>query len=244
RDILKKQLPVLRQAENIHFCVANAENAAGGSGITPAIMDELLSYGIDVLTSGDHIWKKRDIIPVIEQSPRLLRPANYPREAAGKGFGLFTLDSGLTVGVINLQGRVFIPASDCPFKAAQLAVAELSKQTKIIIVDIHAEATSEKIAMGWYLDGQVSLIFGTHTHIQTADEQILPKETAYITDVGMTGPYESVLGRKIDRVLSSFLTQMPNEFEVAENDVRIGGVIAAVNSETGRALSIKRIMVK
>ena len=244
REILKKKLASFRQAEQIDFCVANAENAAGGSGITPDIMDELFATGIDVLTSGDHIWKKKEIVPVIEQTPRLLRPANYPAESPGRGFGLFETASGLPVGVINVQGRVFMPSSDCPFRAAKEAVAELAQKAKLIILDLHAEATSEKIAFGWYLDGQVSLVFGTHTHIQTADERILPQGTAYITDVGMTGPYESVLGRKVEKVLSSFVKRMPTHFDVAEDDVRLCGAIVTVNSQTGQALAIKRVALK
>ena len=244
REVIQKHLSQFMHSHQVDFCVANAENAAGGSGITPQIMEELFSYGINVLTSGDHIWKKKEIIPAIEKDHRLLRPANYPPQSAGVGYGVFPSPNGLMIGVINLQGRVFMPPSDCPFRTVDQIIKTLTAETKIILVDLHAEATSEKIAMGWYLDGQVSLVFGSHTHIPTADERILPKGTAYITDLGMTGPHESVLGRDTDKVLAAFITQMPNTFDVAKNDVRINGVLVGVDSTSGKALSIKRICIQ
>lgn len=243
RDILKNKLPDLLREHQIDFCVANGENSAGGAGITPVIMQELLSYGINVLTSGDHIWKKKDIIPIIDSDPHLLRPANYSNQAAGRGYHVYEISNGIKIGVINLQGRTFMQPVESPFQAVDNALKEISPKTKVIILDIHAEATSEKIALGWYLDSRVSFIFGTHTHIQTADERILPQGTAYITDVGMTGPYDSVIGRKTENVLSAFITGMPMTFDVAEDDVRIAGAIATIDSDTGRALAIERVIV-
>jgi metallophosphoesterase (TIGR00282 family) len=243
RQILKKRLPALLEKNKIDFCVANAENSAGGSGVTPQIMEELISCGVNVLTSGDHIWKRKEIVPAISKDARLLRPANYPPKSAGHGYYLYEDSKGRKIGVINLQGRVFMPPIDSPFDAVDKAVKELSEKTKIIIIDFHAEATSEKIALGWHLDGKVSFIFGTHTHIQTADECILPNGMAYITDVGMTGPYDSILGRKKEKVLSAFLTGMPVHFDVAKDDVRIGGAIVSIDSATGMAKVIERVMV-
>ncbi|MBI4834270.1 MAG: TIGR00282 family metallophosphoesterase [Planctomycetes bacterium] len=243
REILKEKLPGFLEKQRIDFCVANAENSAGGSGVTPQIMEELISYGVNALTSGDHIWKRKEIVPVIAKDARLLRPANYPPQSAGHGHYLYDDAKGRKIGVINLQGRVFMPPIDSPFDAVDRAIKELSDKTKIIIIDFHAEATSEKIALGWHLDGKVSFIFGTHTHIQTADEGVLPNGTAYITDIGMTGPYDSILGRKKEKVLSAFLTGMPTHFDVAEDDVRIGGAIVSIDSSTGRAKAIERIMV-
>ena len=247
RMAVKDIVPRLKEKEKLHFCIANAENAAGGSGITAKIADELFSCGLDVLTSGDHIWKQKDIVDYITKTTALLRPANYPPEAAGNGYGLFPLKNNpdIKIAVVNLQGRVFMPPnSDCPFHTINNVLANISKQTGIIIVDLHCEATSEKVAMGWHLDGKVSCLFGSHTHIQTADETILPKGTAYITDVGMCGPYDSVIGRRTDRVLSAFITGMPAAFDVAKNDIRLSGVIVTVDSKTGKALRIKRVCEK
>ncbi|MBM4043621.1 MAG: TIGR00282 family metallophosphoesterase [Planctomycetes bacterium] len=244
RRILETKLAAIRQAEAIDFCVANCENAAGGSGVTPEIARELFGYGVDVLTSGDHIWKKKEIIPFLSENPRLLRPANYSPQAAGRGATVFETKDGLKVGVINLLGRVFMHPADCPFRAANELVPKLAKETPLIVVDVHAEATSEKIAMGWHLDGKVTAVFGTHTHIQTADERLLPQGTAYVTDLGMTGPYESVLGRRKDRVLKAIMTQMPEVFDVATDDVRMCGVIISADPRTGKATGIRRIQVK
>ena len=244
REAVGGLLPVLKKEYSVDFVIANAENAAGGSGVTPAIMQELLSYGIDVLTSGDHIWKKRDIIPVLDQESRLLRPLNYPPGSPGKGAELFDSGKGIKIGVVNVNGCVFMEALDCPFRTSRAEVDRLSKETKIIIVDIHAEATSEKIALGWYLDGLVSLVVGTHTHIQTADEQILPKGTAYITDAGMCGPFYSVIGRKIEDVLLRFITKIPTRFEVATDNIQLQGVVVDIDADTGKASSILRIQRK
>lgn len=242
RNILKENLKQLQKAESIDFTIANAENAAGGSGITPAIAEELFSYNIDVLTSGDHIWKKKDIIGFIASDRKALRPANYPDDNPGYGFGVYEARNGQRIAVINLIGRVFMQqAVNCPFRKAQECLKELTGKTKAVFVDIHAEATSEKIALGWYLDGKVSCVYGTHTHVQTADEKVLPKGSAYITDIGMTGPFDSVIGRKKEQIIERFLTQMPARFEMADSDVRINGAIVDVDTDTGRALSIKRV---
>ncbi|MBI5145011.1 MAG: TIGR00282 family metallophosphoesterase [Candidatus Omnitrophica bacterium] len=241
REAIKKLLPELKKEYSLDFVVANAENAAGGSGITPKVAEELFSDGLDVLTSGDHIWKKREAIELVVNEERILRPINFPPAAPGKGAGIFKTKDGKKIGVINVQGRVFLEALDCPFKSAHLAQKELEKETKIIIVDIHAEATSEKVALGWYLDGLVSAVLGTHTHIQTADEKILPGGSAYITDVGMTGPYASVIGRKVENVLERFITAVPQRFEVAEGDVQLHGVVLDIDEQTGKAHTIVRI---
>ena len=244
RRILQQRLRDMRRAWNVDFCVANGENAAGGSGLTPPVADELLDAGVDVLTSGDHVWKKKEIIPRLADDPRLLRPANISPLAKGRGWHLYDISTGLAVGVINLQGRTFMKPVDCPFRAADDILPRLSAQTRIIIVDFHAEATAEKVALGWHLDGRVSALLGTHTHVQTADETILPQGTAYITDVGMTGPHDSVIGRRKDRVLAATLTQMPHSFDVAGGDVRISGVLLDIDTVSGRAESIRRIHLR
>jgi len=244
RDIVSRLVPVLRREMHLDFVLANAENAAGGSGLTPKVTTELLSSGIDGLTSGDHIWKKREILDFIDQEPRLLRPINYPEGAPGKGSALFTNSKGKKIGVINVLGRVFMQALDCPFKTTRSAVQELQKSTKVILVDMHAEATSEKIALGWFLDGKVSAVVGTHTHVQTADEKILPQGTAYITDVGMCGPFDSVIGRRKEDVIPRFLSGVPLRFEVATEDIRLEGVLLEIDEETGQAHSIQRLQRK
>jgi 2',3'-cyclic-nucleotide 2'-phosphodiesterase len=244
REAIKKLVGPLKQELGIDFVIANAENASGGSGITARVATELFASGADVLTSGDHIWKKTEIFELINQEERILRPLNFPSGAPGRGAKVFVAKNGIKVGVININGRVFMDALECPFKAALGAAEELSKETKIIIVDIHAEATSEKTALGWYLDGKVSAIFGTHTHIQTADEKILPQGTAYITDVGMTGPYDSVIGRRVEDVLTRFLSSIPVRFEVAEGNIQLHGALVDIDETTGRARSILRIQKK
>lgn len=241
REAVRKLLPVLKQEYNLDFVVANAENAAGGSGITGRIAEELFVAGVSVLTSGDHIWKKREIIEIICKEERILRPVNYPPGAPGFGASLFDTAVGVKVGVINVQGRVFMEAIDDPFRAAREAYEQLSRQAKIIVVDMHAEATSEKVALGRFLDGKVSAVLGTHTHIQTADEQILPQGTAYITDVGMTGPYDSVIGRKTENVLQRFITCVPVKFEVAAENIQLHGAVVDIDEDTGRARSIVRV---
>jgi metallophosphoesterase (TIGR00282 family) len=241
RRAIKDLVPKIVKKEKIDFIVANGENAAGGSGITPMLADELLGYGIDVITSGDHIWKRKEIVDRISQDSRILRPANYPRESPGFGSTVIESRSGIPVGVINLQGRVFMQAIECPFRSAKAEVEKIKNKARVIIVDIHAEATSEKMALGWFLDGSVSAIIGTHTHVQTADEKILPKGTAFLTDAGMTGPFDSVIGRNKEQILTRFISQMPVKFEMAENDVQLHGAVIEIDEKSGKAESIKRI---
>ncbi|MFH1857750.1 MAG: TIGR00282 family metallophosphoesterase [Candidatus Omnitrophota bacterium] len=242
RKMIAARVPRLREEEEIDFVVANGENIAGGSGLTFQTSRELLGSGVDCLMTGDHVWDKKEIVEAIEQEKRILRPVNYPDGVPGRGAVVLETRSGRPVGVINTIGRVFMrDAFDCPFRTTEKAAAQLRKQTPFILVDIHAEATSEKVALGWYLDGKVSAVFGTHTHIQTSDEKILPKGTAYITDLGMTGAYHSVLGREIQRVVDRFLTQMPQRFELATDDVQLHGAVIELDDTTGLALSIRRI---
>ncbi len=244
RTIIKERLGEIVRKELVDCVIANGENLAGGSGLMPSEADELFAAGVSVITGGDHVWGKKEIIPYIDRTPRLLRPANYPDHQPGKGFVVFETQNGAKVGVIHLQGRVFMNVHcDCPFQVVRRIMNELRPRTSVIAVDMHCEATSEKVAMGWWLDGQASFVFGTHTHIQTADERVLPQGTAYITDCGMTGPYESVIGRRIDRVLHRFTTGMPAHFEVAAGDVRLCGALATIDSETGRALEVKRVVL-
>lgn len=244
RDIVSRKLKPLKEAEEIDACIANGENAAGGSGLTPKIAEELFSSGVDILTSGDHIWKKKEIYEYFDKAKNLIRPANYPEGVPGEGSTVIDLKGGMKLGAINLMGRVFMDAVDCPFKAARKEIEKIKGKTPVIFVDMHAEATSEKVAMGWFLDGLVSGVVGTHTHVQTADEKILPEGTAYITDCGMTGPYDSVIGRKKEIIISRFVTQLPARFEMAQGGVEMHGVIVEVDSSTGKALSIKRVQEK
>lgn len=241
RRAVKELLPLLKEEHSLDFVIANAENASSGSGIIPKVADELFDSGVDVLTSGDHIWKKKEIFELINREKRILRPINFPALAPGRGSNIFTAKSGQKVGVINVNGRVFMDTLECPFKTTLAAQKELIQETKIIIVDIHAEATSEKVALGWYLDGKVSAVLGTHTHIQTADEKILPQGTAYLTDAGMCGPYDSVIGRNVDHVLERFLTRVPVRIEVAQGNIQLHGAVLDIDDETGKARSITRI---
>jgi metallophosphoesterase (TIGR00282 family) len=244
REAVKRLLPDLKKEFKLDFVIANAENAAGGSGITPQVAKELIASGINVLTSGDHIWKRKEIFEIIAQEERILRPINFPVGAPGRGYGVFKTQDEVKIGVINVQGRVFLEALECPFKTSRQAIEELSAQTKVIIVDIHAEATSEKVALGWYLDGKASAVLGTHTHIQTADERILPGGCAYITDVGMTGPQDSVIGRRVEDVLERFLTSLPTRFSVAEENICLQAVVLDIDEGTGKANTIERIQRK
>lgn len=244
RSAVEKLVPRLVNKEKIDFVIANGENAAGGSGVTPKIAKELAECGIDIITSGDHIWKRKEIVEILDQCTNILRPANYPPGVPGVGACVARSKKGVAVGVINLVGRVFMEAVECPFRQAKNDIEQLSKDAKIIIVDIHAEATSEKIALGWYLDGQVSAVMGTHTHVQTADEKILPQGTAYITDVGMTGPYDSVIGRRKEQILTRFITHLPTRFEMADGDIQLCGAIVEIDEKTGKAKSIKRVQEK
>jgi metallophosphoesterase (TIGR00282 family) len=227
----------------IEFTIANGENAAGGMGITPSIAIEILDQGVDVLTSGNHIWAKREIFPFLNEELRILRPANYPPKVPGRGSGIFHSTNGQKVGVLNLEGRVFMKHLDCPFRVGENEVKLLRKEAHIIFVDFHAEATSEKMAMGWFLNGKVSAVLGTHTHVQTSDERILDGGTAYITDVGMTGPMDSVIGIRKEIALERLLTQIPWKFDVAKEAIQLQGVVIDVDSKTGKARDIKRISV-
>lgn len=221
--------------------IANGENAAGGFGITPNIADELLGLGIDILTSGNHIWDKRDIYDYLSNpNSLLLRPANYPADCPGRGMKVVTARNGMKVAVINLQGRTYMPSTECPFRKADALLGELDQAVRIRFVDFHAEVTSEKVAMGWYLDGRVTAVVGTHTHIPTADARVLPNGTAYQTDCGMTGPYDSVIGVEKDPVIRKFITSMPARMEAAKGRVELNAVIVNVDDASGRARSIRR----
>lgn len=242
RRILREALEALIPERAIDCVVVNAENAAGGSGLTPSIFEKVLHYGVDVVTLGDHIYRRRQIVGTLESSDRIVRPANFPTQAPGKEFTIRVTASGQRVAVVSLLGRMYmkIPVN-CPFTAVDRVLAALPKDVKIIVVDMHAEATSEKVAMGWHLDGRVSAVVGTHTHVPTADERVLAKGTAYITDLGMTGPYDSVLGRDKASVLAAMVGALPNPLDVAKDDVRLSGVLVTVESATGLATDIERL---
>jgi 2',3'-cyclic-nucleotide 2'-phosphodiesterase len=241
RAAVKGLLPTLREQLSVSAVVANGENSAGGSGITPKTAEEIFEAGVDVITSGDHLWDQKEVTTLLEAEPRFLRPLNYPPGTVGRGSGLFRLQAGPPLAVVNVQGRVFMPALDDPFRAVQAEVPRLREQTPVILVDIHAEATSEKIALARMLDGQVSAVIGTHTHVQTADEQIFPGGTAFLCDAGFTGPHDSVLGREVAPVIQRFLTQMPQRFEVATSRILLQGALIDVDEATGRARNIQRI---
>lgn len=241
RRAIKEIVPRLVREEGIDFVIANGENLAGGSGITESTVVELFSAGVQVMTSGDHIFRKKEGEALLEKSTRILKPANYPSGTPGVGSTVVEAKKGVKVGVLNLIGRVFLKTVNCPFEIAEREVKKLRAETPLIFVDMHAEATSEKIALGWFLDGQVSAVFGTHTHIQTADETILPKGTGYLTELGMCGPYRSVIGREIDQVLRMFQTQLPMRLDVAKSDARISGAIFETEIESGRTVSVRRV---
>jgi metallophosphoesterase (TIGR00282 family) len=244
RRLLEMYIPSLIQTEELDFIVANAENAAHGFGVTPEVAEELLRIGIDVLTSGNHIWDKREIIDFINKDGRLLRPANYAQHSPGKGFTILKSRSGLKVGVINLQGRIFMGPSEDPFSIGLEIAEKLRMETPIILVDMHCEATSEKQAMGWFLDGKVSCVFGSHTHVPTADHRILPGGTAYVTDIGMTGPYDSVIGIEKEQIIQKFLDQMPTRFRIAKENPILQAILVEIDPQSGHALSIRRITQK
>lgn len=241
RTMVHDCLKQLKEEYQVDLTILNCENAAAGFGVTPTIADEFLDWGVDVLTSGNHIWDKKEIFPYLEKHSRILRPANYPPDNPGRGCMVARTRQGEEFAVLNLQGRVFMPTTDDPFRVADAELAKLSKDVRVIFVDMHGEATSEKVAMGWYLDGRVSAVIGTHTHIPTADETILPGGTAYQTDAGMTGPFMSVIGVMKEDVIHRFLTQIPVKFESASQDVRLNGTLIDVDSSTGKARSIQRI---
>ncbi len=228
---------------DVDFIVVNAENAAGGFGLTPAIVDELLGYGADVLTGGNHTFDKREAYGVLEDHERVLRPHNYPVDNPGTGLAVVT-SGGVRVAVLNLQGRIFLPPTDCPFQAADRLIESVRDEADVILVDLHAEATSEKMAMAWYLDGRVAALVGTHTHVQTADEQVFPEGMAYITDLGMTGPHRSIIGVKVEQSLGRFLTSRNQRFEAAKGDVRFHGAVVDVDESTGRSRGITRIQIR
>ena len=241
RKAVRYFLPRLRKSRGIDFVVANGENMAGGSGITPATASEVFEAGVDVMTSGDHLWDQREVESLLHSESRLVRPYNYPDGTPGQGFVVRQKDNLPPVGVLNLQGQTFMKPIENPFFAANEAVKKLGKETSIIFVDIHAETTSEKIAMGRFLDGRVSAVVGTHTHVQTADEQIFPGGTAFLCDAGFTGPQESILGREIEPILRRFMTYRPQRFGVATERVTLNGVLIDIDTATGKARSIERI---
>ncbi len=244
RLTLRTLLPQLIGSEEIDFVIANAENAAGVAGLTPKVAEELLEIDIDVLTSGNHIWRKKEIRPYLENSQRVLRPANYPSGVVGTGQAVLATPGGVAVGVINLEGRVFMNPLECPFRVADAIIDQLSQITSIIIVDFHAEATSEKQALGWHLDGRVSAVIGTHTHVQTADEQIRPSGTAYITDVGMTGATDSIIGIRKDEAIAQLVTQTPKKFAAAKSGRQLQAVLLDVSEDNGRTRVIERICLR
>jgi len=241
RDLVRHGLPAIVDCHQVDLVIANVENAAAGNGITREIGDQLLDYGIDVMTSGNHIWDRKEAFDYIGAEPRLLRPANYPAGAPGSGSYVSRTRDGQSVGVINVMGRVFMLNIDDPFAAVRREIAAMRERTRLIFVDFHAEATSEKIAMGWHVDGLVTAIVGTHTHVQTADERVLPKGTAYLTDVGMTGPHDSVIGVEVEAALGRFLTGMPVRFETASGNPRLNAVLIDADEATGRAVDIERL---
>ncbi len=244
RRALHDCVPALVRERSVDCVIVNAENATDGAGLSAAAYEKVVQAGANLITLGDHVYRRKDTISVLEKSDRLVRPANLPPAAPGREFAIHQTAGGAKVAVISLLGRMYMkPLTNCPFAAVDRILENLPRDVKVIVVDIHAEATSEKVAMGWHLDGRVSVVFGTHTHIPTADERILPKGTAYITDVGMTGPYDSVLGRLKERVIGSMRSGVPSMFDVAEGDVRLCGVLVGVEPTTGRAVSIERIRV-
>jgi len=241
RKAIKTLLPKINKEYELDFIIANAENAAGGRGLTHKVMNEILSYGIDVLTMGNHVWDNKEINDFIDDEFRLIRPSNYPPFCPGQGYHIYTSGNNKKIAVINAMGRVFLPPLDCPFRITEQLIDSIKDQVDLIIVDFHAEATSEKLALAYYLDGRVTAVVGTHTHIQTADERILPRGTAYITDIGMTGPKESILGMDKDMVINKFLYQRPVRLEVAGGCAQLQGVIINVDDTSNQVKNIQRI---
>lgn len=241
-DLTETILKSFLQKYEIDFCIANGENLVDGKGINEEVANKLFAIGVHVITGGNHLWDNWNARKLLAANRNVLRPLNYPSENPGNGFIVYDLGEKGSVGVLNLQGRVFMQAIDCPFKKADWAVAKMHEQTKVIFVDFHAEATAEKVALGWYLDGRISALVGTHTHIQTADARILPRGTAYLTDVGMTGPYDSVIGLKKEIAIRRFLHQTPYKYEMASHDARISGTFLSADAETGKALKFESFM--
>ena len=244
RQIVRQALPTVRKTEKLNFVLANGENAAGGTGLTPENFKELLKAKVDCVSLGDHIYRRKAIAEIMERDHRIVKPANYPNEAPGRMWTVVPTACGVDVGIISLIGRVFMKPVDCPFKAVDRALGEMPNDVKVILVDVHAEATSDKQLLGRYLDGRVSSVLGTHTHVTTADEQILPNGTAFQCDIGMTGPHESIIGRRIDRVTNTTVTFYPSQFDVAENDNRLVGTIVDVDESSGKAQAIRRYLLK
>ena len=243
RRILANKLASLVKELGVDCVIANAENAAGGSGLTPQIYDKLLKYGVNLITLGDHTYRKREIIQTLETADNIVRPANMSEHSAGRGVAFYATSKGPVVGVVSLIGRVFMKPADCPYAAIDRILPGLKDKCDVSLVDFHAEATSEKIAMGYHLDGKVGCVFGTHTHVTTADERIMPKGTAYITDVGMTGGHDSILGRGVENVLKSLRTQMPYPYEIATSDVKLSAILVTIDSHSNKAERIERIRV-
>jgi metallophosphoesterase (TIGR00282 family) len=243
RQAVSRELHRLVDRYRVDLVVANGENASGGFGITMESARELFASGIHFFTTGNHVWDKREALEYLNVEDRIIRPANYPEGAPGKGSGIVVTPGGVKVGIVNLEGRIFMNNLDCPFRIADKEIACLAETVKIILVDFHAEATSEKSALGWYLDGRVSAVVGTHTHVQTADERLLASGTAFMTDVGMTGAFDSVIGVRKDEPIKKFLNQLPAKFEVAKKDIRLNGVVITVDETSGKALAIERINV-
>ncbi|MBH00125.1 MAG: TIGR00282 family metallophosphoesterase [Solibacterales bacterium] len=243
RRVVVEKLDRVIDEHSIDLVIANCENCAAGFGVTPTLADGLFSAGVEVLTSGNHIWDKKEILPYLDSKAEILRPANYPADTPGHGIFTGNTTTGIPYAIMNLQGRVHLPLIDCPFQKANQLIDQISEDILVRFIDFHAEATSEKIALGWHLDGRVSAIVGTHTHIQTADERVLPGGTAYITDVGMTGPYESVIGMNREASINRFLQATPTRFEPATGDVRLSAVVLGIDPRTGKAQSIERLSV-
>ena len=243
RKIVADAVPLLREQHDLDFVIANGENVAGGSGITPDNYYELVQAGVDAITLGDHIYRRREIYGILESKQNIVKPANYPAEAPGHDFAVVSNSAGASIAIVSLLGRVFMKPVDCPFAAVERVLAKIPTDVKTIVVDFHAEATSDKQLMGRYLDGRVSAVLGTHTHVPTADETILPFGTAFQCDVGMTGPHDSILGRRVDRVLTTTTTFRPEYFDVASGDVRLNGTIVEADSSTGKAQRVTRLAV-
>jgi metallophosphoesterase (TIGR00282 family) len=241
RELARRAIPALVEQRGVDFVIANVENAAAGFGVTGDIAETILSYGVDAMTSGNHVWDKKEVLEYIPRQPKLLRPANFPAGVPGRGAYLGRTRTGDSVGVINLMGRVFMPPLDDPFAVALREIEALRAKTRVIFVDFHAEATSEKIAMGWHLDGRVTAVVGTHTHVQTADERVLPKGTAYVTDAGMTGPHDSIIGVQVDIALTRFVSGMPAKFEAATGVARLNAIMIDADPSTGKAIAIERL---
>lgn len=244
RKTVRQHLKGLSEAHRPDLVIANGENAAGGFGVTAEIADEILFMGIDVLTSGNHVWDKKEIEPYLAKQDRLIRPANYPENSPGSGSVIVATVSGVKAAVLNLEGRVFMSNLEDPFKTADREIGRLRKETPVVIVDMHAEATSEKAALAWYLDGRVSAVIGTHTHVQTADERVLPGGTAFITDAGMTGPSDSVIGVKKEDAIARFLTQRPHKFDIPKGTTHLDAVAIDIDERSGKARSIERIKIR